>query len=243
MGRGLISEMVRISSDLSPAIVNLMRAGLALDGYRVDAKADWREIAAAHEERGVIATLLEMKETSPNIAAGAGKARMYTRRVTPGDLAKESMAVMAWFDVLVTLPTLHELNQTAAGKKNPYGGSGGGFKAGNKAGSGKSLGAVGLNEQAGSSAPSRDSAAERLTADGSGEETSSSSGAGFRRMDRHGATRWTAAATMMKNASRLTSAAAAASANKKDSGGSTGRRGGATTATAAPKKPLLPSLN
>ena len=31
---------------------------------------------------------------------------MYTRRIQPGDLTRESMAVMAWFDLLVILPTL-----------------------------------------------------------------------------------------------------------------------------------------
>ena len=69
MGRGLLSEMMRVSSDASPAVANLLRAGLAIDGYRVDAKADWREISSAHEERDVISTLLAIPDNTPQIAA------------------------------------------------------------------------------------------------------------------------------------------------------------------------------
>ena len=79
MGRGLLSEMMRVSSDASPAVANLLRAGLAIDGYRVDSKADWREISSAHEERDVISTLLAMPENSPQIAAVGSRA---TRHVT-----------------------------------------------------------------------------------------------------------------------------------------------------------------
>ena len=266
MGKGLLSEMMRIASTPTPVVSNLLRAGLAIDGYRVDAKADFREVVAAHEERDVVAMLLTVPDNAAKVAAGAAKARMYTRRIKAADLFKESMAVMAWFDVLSTLPSLQELSKKAGGgmKTNPYSaGSAGSTPAKGKASKGTPRGGDTRGVDAGASSPTSDfmytPAASAVKPPGTGQPRKSEAGETgmtpypspggllsdpMRRPGRNGGHQWTDAAKMMKNATRLTSNMATAAAAKGIAGLGGGGKKGMGDAGSRPgaKRSILPSL-